>query len=54
MEFTPFVDRFGESAGEESEKIVFILECRGDDSQVGGEQSALLRKVLSSAGQHWK
>jgi hypothetical protein len=40
------MDCFGESAGEESEKIVFILGCHGDGSQVGGEQSALLRKVL--------
>jgi hypothetical protein len=25
-----------------------------DDSQVGGEQTALLRKVLRPVGQHWK
>ena len=46
IEFTRFVDGFEESAGEELEKIVFILECHGDDSQVGGERSGLLRKVL--------
>ncbi len=40
------LDGFGESAGEVSEKIVFILECHRDDSQVGSEPSGLLRKVL--------